>query len=96
MGTGIFKDSILGREEISQEDLDYWCWICQFPLAEGGCKDKADIQRCWDETRATGKLWHLLHECPFHHQDRVCICNEFKNMAEAFRVAGLTYKNQCV
>lgn len=91
MGTGIFKDSILGREEIPQRDLDYWCRLCQFPTVEGKCKDMSDIQKCWDETQAKGSLWHLLHECPFHHQDRVCICNEFKNISDAFRAAGLKY-----
>lgn len=92
MGTGIFKHSVLGREELSQVDLEYWCRQCQFPYIDGGCKEKADIQRCWDLSQANGHRWHLLNECPFQHQGQPCQCNDYKGMPAAFAAAGLTYR----
>lgn len=92
MPTGIYRAGILSEEEVPQKDIDFWCSICQFPIGKEKCTEKVDIQRCWNEIGVRANAWHLLHECPFHHQDRVCICNDFKNIQEAFAAAGLKYK----
>jgi hypothetical protein len=94
LSTGIFRrNPIRELEEVPQKDIDFWCGQCQFPYGEGKCKDKAFIQRCWDETGAVAHNWHLQHECPFAHQGHRCRCNDFKGMKEAFLAAGLEYKS---
>ncbi len=93
MSTGIFRRNPIGQlEEIPQEQLDFWCQLCQFPLVEGKCKDKASIQKCWDMGQAIAGMWHIQHECPFRHKVERCRCNDFKTIQEAFRSAGLEYK----
>jgi hypothetical protein len=95
VSTGIFKRNILGElEEIPQRHIDYWCQLCQFPLAEGKCKDKALIQRCWDESGAVAGRWHIMHECSFIHKGQECRCNDFTTIEEAFRAAGLEYRTE--
>ena len=90
--TDIFKHNMLGElEEIPQEHIDYWCQLCQFPLAKGKCRKKALIQKCWDESGAVAGEWHKQHECPFIHQLQPCRCNNFKTIKNAFRAAGLEY-----
>jgi len=92
MSSGVFRRNILGElEEIPQDQIDYWCKLCQFPLVEGKCKDKALIQQCWDEGGAVAGKWHLQHDCPFVHKGQPCRCNDFKSIKNAFRAAGLTY-----
>mgnify|MGYP001558695110 CR=1 FL=1 len=93
MATGIFRTNVIGElEELPQEHIDYWCHLCQFPLAEGRCKDKALIQKCWDGTGSVAGRWHFQHECPFIPQGQRCKCNDFETIEEAFRAAGLDYK----
>ncbi len=91
MSTGIFRRNIVRElEEIPQHQIDYWCQLCQFPLAtEGKCTDKAQIQECWDKGSSIGNKWHLQHECPFAHKGEACRCNDFKTINDAFRAAGL-------
>ena len=91
--TGVFKTNIFGvLEEIPQKDIDYWCSLCQFPLAREKCKEKALIQQCWDEGMAIAGKWHLQHECPFVYKGQECRCNDFKTIEDAFRFVGLEYK----
>ena len=60
MSTGIYKRNILGElEEIAQEHINYWCQLCQFPLGLERCRDKALIQKCWDESRSVAILKSL-------------------------------------
>ena len=93
--TGVFKHSIFGGlEEILQENIDYWCSLCQFPLAEEMCKDKALIQQCWDESQAIAGKWHIQRECPFAHKGQECRCNDFKDIEDAFRFVGQEYKRK--
>ncbi len=95
MSTGIFMRNMIGElEEIPREYIDYWCQLCQFPLAEGKCKDKALIQQCWDEGSSVAGKWHIQHECPFIQKRQTCSCNDFKTIEEAFRAAGLEYKGK--
>ena len=102
MSTGIYRESPIGeQEEVEQEYIDYWCKLCQFPYEEeeiGGswvkvkCRSKELIQQCWDDSEAIAHKWHIRHECPFVHKGESCRCNDFKNIEEAFKVAGLEYK----
>ena len=95
MSTGIYKRNILGElEEIAQEHINYWCQLCQFPLGLERCRDKALIQKCWDESRSVASKWHIQHECPFIHKGQTCRCNDFKTIEDAFRAAGLEYKTE--
>ena len=93
MGTGIFNEIIPGfPQEVSQTNIDFWCNQCQFPLVEGKCKEKADIQKCWNRAGSNAGFWHLLHECPFNHVGQKCRCNEFKERRDAFASLGLVYQ----
>ena len=94
MSTGIYRQGIIGREEVEQGHIDFWCELCQFPLIGGkqGCKgDKSAIQQCWDGANAVGGEWHKQHECPFIHLSQPCRCNDFEDIKEAFKAAGLNY-----
>ena len=93
--SGIFQDNIFGeRIEIEQSSIDFWCEQCQFSYDSERCKEKSLIQECWDESESIGGKWHLQHECPFVHKGEVCRCNDFKNIKEAFKAAGLEYKKR--
>lgn len=91
MGTGIYREGILGKKEVPQRDIDFWCALCQFPIGKEKCTEKVDIQRCWNEIGSVAGVWHRLHECPFTHKGQKCRCNDFKNMKEAFAAVGLKY-----
>lgn len=92
MSTGIYKEGVLGnQEEVSQEHIDFWCGLCQFPLGLGKCTKQQHIQQCWDGTNTIAGEWHKQHECPFLHQSQPCHCNDFKTMEEAFKAVGLEY-----
>ena len=89
MSTGIYKIGMLGREEVKQEHIDYWCELCQFP---GRCDTAEDIQKCWDGSQSIAGMWHILHECPFLHKDEPCRCNGYQNIEQAFEAAGVEYR----
>ena len=93
MATGVYRAGILGEEEVPQKDIDFWCGLCQFPIAsDGKCQAKAQIQQCWNEIGAVASVWHRLHECPFTHVVQKCRCNDFKTLQEAFASVGLVYQ----
>jgi len=95
VSSGIFRRNIIGElEEIQQEQIDYWCSQCQFPFGPERCRDKALIQKCWDEGGAVAGRWHIQHESPFIHKGERCRCNDFKTIEDAFRVVGLKYKTK--
>ena len=92
MGTGIYHEVIPGiLEEVKQENIDFWCSQCQFPLDYIKCQTMESIQQCWNEIGTKAGAWHLIHECPFTHVGRKCRCNDFKTRQEAFLSVGLVY-----
>lgn len=91
MSTGIYREGILGLEEVPQKHIDAWCAECQFPIEKPKCQAKENIQRCWNEVGTIAHVWHLLHECPFAHLGQDCRCNDFKSVRDAFVSLGLTY-----
>jgi len=101
--TGIFKRSFpfWELEEVKQEHIDAWCRECRFSFDLEKCQDKVLIQKCWFEVQSIAStlqvdseahIWHLQHECPFIHNGERCHCNDFKTIKEAFKAAGLEYK----
>ena len=93
MGSGIYHEVVPGiTEEVKQENIDWWCSQCQFPLDHVKCVTRESIQRCWNEIGTNAGAWHLLHECPFTHVELQCICNNFGSRQEAFTSVGLVYQ----
>ena len=94
MSTGIYREAIFGHVEVPQNDIDYWCGQCQFPIGPERCQTKKRIQQCWDQLGASARYWHILHECPFAHLGQECRCNDFISVEAAFISLGLKYKKQ--
>ena len=91
MVTAIFRNGIIGREEVPQKHIDFWCRECQFSLAKDKkqCRSKSLIQKCWNGSNSNAGQWHRQHECPFIHQGKECRCNDYPTIAAAFTGAGL-------
>jgi len=106
VSTGIYHRNPIGEiEEVDQESIDAWCRACQISyrsvIHRGArkihwfrCQGKGLIQRCWDESESSAHKWHLQHECPFIAMGVSCRCNDFPNIREAFKAAGVEYREE--